>query len=106
MEAWAGLGYYTRARNLIDCAKVLVNKYDGVFPNNEKQLLTLPGVGAYTASAICSIAFEKRAAVVDGNIERVISRLFLIREPIKASKKKIRNYAELLTPNNRFGDSG
>ena len=104
MEAWAGLGYYRRARNLIKCARFLVNNYNGIIPKTEKELLSLPGVGAYTCSAILSIAFNKKATVVDGNIERVISRLFVIREPLKASKKKIKSYAEELTPNDRFGD--
>lgn len=104
MEAWAGLGYYKRARNLINCARLLVNDYDGVLPQTEKELLNLPGVGWYTSSAILSIAFNKKAIVVDGNIERVITRLFALRDPIKNSKNKIKSYAEKLTPDSRFGD--
>ena len=104
MGAWAGLGYYRRARNLIKCAKIIVEDYDATFPQDEKVLLSLPGVGSYTAAAIQSIAFDKKATVIDGNINRIISRLFAIALPITLSHKKIKLYAELITPMRRFGD--
>lgn len=104
LEAWAGLGYYRRAHNLIKCSKIIVNDYKGLFPKDEKSLLSLPGVGAYTSAAIRSIAFNKRAIVIDGNIDRIICRLFAIRKPIMQSKKTIKSYASKLVPANRFGD--
>ena len=104
MEAWAGLGYYSRARNLINCAKIIVQNYKGIFPQEEKLLLELPGIGSYTAAAIQSIAFNKRAIVMDGNINRIITRLFAINKPISLSKINIKSYAEDLVPKKRFGD--
>ena len=104
MEAWAGLGYYSRARNLIKCSRLIIEKHDSTFPQCSKLLLKLPGVGPYTAAAIQSIAFGKKAVVLDGNIERVIVRLYAIMEPIKYSKKELRNIAETLTPSTRCGD--
>ena len=85
MKAWAGLGYYSRARNLKACAD-LVAQQGGSFPNTEAALRELPGIGAYTAAAIAAIAFDKPAAVVDGNVERVISRLFSIATPLGEAK--------------------
>jgi A/G-specific adenine glycosylase len=104
MKLWAGLGYYSRARNLHTCAKVVVEQHGGVFPDREETLLTLPGVGPYTAAAIAAIAFDRRAVVVDGNVERVISRLFAIEEPLPAAKPLIKAKADLLTPDLRPGD--
>ena len=75
LSLWAGLGYYARARNLHACAKAVAARHGGEFPGTEEELLTLPGIGAYTAAAIAAIAFDRPAAVVDGNVERVLSRL-------------------------------
>ena len=104
MKAWAGLGYYSRARNLHATAQVVANEHDGVFPDTVDALRELPGVGAYTAGAIAAIAFDAPVAVVDGNIERVMARLFAIDTPLPAAKKDIRAYQECLTPVNRPGD--
>lgn len=90
MDAWAGLGYYSRARNLHKGAKQVVDEYGGVFPGNEKDLLKLSGVGAYTAAAITSIAFNKPANIIDGNVERVMARIFALPKPLKESKKEIK----------------
>ncbi|MDA0924446.1 MAG: A/G-specific adenine glycosylase, partial [Proteobacteria bacterium] len=78
MGAWAGLGYYARARNLLKCARVVAQDHGGRFPNDEAGLLTLPGIGPYTAAAIAAIAFDRPAAVMDGNVERVLARLFAV----------------------------
>jgi len=104
LQMWAGLGYYARARNLHNCAKFLVEKYHGEFPQSEKELMNLPGIGLYTASAILSIAFDISAVVVDGNVERVISRLYKVKEPPSKSKVLIRELAGGLTPKYRPGD--
>ena len=101
---WAGLGYYARARNLHKCAVAIVDQFDGAFPQTEEQLLALPGVGAYTAAAIAAIAYDQRAIVIDGNIERVVSRFFAIEAPLPASKPEIRSKAEILWPQKRSGD--
>lgn len=107
MSAWAGLGYYARARNLLKCARAIAKSpYNGHFPDNVQDLEKLPGIGPYTAAAICAIAFNKEANVVDGNVERVISRVFAIQTPLPESKKIIRNKAAILTGgySNRPGD--
>lgn len=104
MAAWAGLGYYARARNLLACARAVVDRYDGAFPDEEAQLRTLPGIGDYTAAAIAAIAFGKRAVVVDGNVERVIARLVMLDTPLPAAKPLIRRLAETVTPAQRAGD--
>ncbi len=104
LKAWAGLGYYSRARNLHKCAQMVVENYNGKFPDEEKELLKLPGVGAYTAAAITSIAFGKPATVVDGNVERVISRLFAVETPMPKGKSELKALAETLTPDKRPGD--
>jgi A/G-specific adenine glycosylase len=104
MSAWAGLGYYARARNLLACARVVAGECGGRFPRTEAGLLELPGVGAYTAAAIASIAFGKRAVVVDGNVERVIARVFAVDAPLPAAKPVIRARADELTPAERPGD--
>jgi A/G-specific adenine glycosylase len=104
MEAWAGLGYYRRARNLIKCAKIVVRDYKGLFPKDEHLLLKLPGVGTYTSAAIRSIGFKKKATVIDGNVARIISRLYVMTEPIALSSKEIKSHADSLVPSKRFGD--
>lgn len=102
MAAWAGLGYYSRARNLVKCARVVAQR--GGFPETEGELRELPGLGAYTAAAIASIAFSQRAVVVDANVERVVSRLFAIEQPLPGARKPIRARAEEITPTARAGD--
>ena len=104
MTAWAGLGYYARARNLHRCAQIVGTDYDGKFPANESELKALPGIGNYTAAAIAAIAFDKAATVVDGNVERVIARLFAIETPLPKAKLEISRLAATLTPQERAGD--
>lgn len=103
MAAWAGLGYYARARNLIACARAVTAK-DGRFPDSEGELRQLPGLGAYTAAAVAAIAFGRRAVVVDANVERVAARLFTIAEPLPGGKRKIRAAVDRLTPDVGAGD--
>ncbi|TVV70307.1 A/G-specific adenine glycosylase [Sphingomonas solaris] len=103
MSAWAGLGYYARARNLLACARA-VAAAGGRFPDTEAGLRALPGIGAYTAAAVAAIAFGRRAVVVDGNVERVVSRLFAIETPLPASRPEIAVATESLTPATRAGD--
>ena len=102
MSAWAGLGYYARARNLIACARAVAAK--GGFPDNEEGLRALPGVGAYTAAAIAAIAFDRRAVVVDANVERVVARLFAVDEPLPRSRPALRAHTDSITPAKRAGD--
>jgi len=102
MAEWAGLGYYSRARNLGACAKVVAER--GGFPDSEDELRKLPGLGAYTAAAVAAIAFGRRAVVVDANVERVVARLFAIDEPLPGARKAIREAAERITPAERSGD--
>jgi len=104
MAAWAGLGYYARARNLLKCARLIAAEYAGKLPETEAELLALPGVGTYTAAAIAAIAFGQRAVVVDANIERVVSRLFAISEPLPTSKAAIRVATASITPDEASGD--
>ena len=104
MSEWAGLGYYSRARNLIKCARIVAWERGGEFPSDQSELLSLPGIGPYTAAAISSIAFDRRATVVDGNVERVIARMRLVRSRTSAAKKEIRAIAEEMTPTERVGD--
>lgn len=104
MKAWAGLGYYSRARNLKKCATIIAQKHGGRFPDDETQLRALPGIGPYTAAAIAAIAFNSPAAVVDGNVERVISRLCAIATPMPAAKSEIRIRTASITPLERPGD--
>ena len=104
MGAWAGLGYYARARNLLKCARVVAGDLGGVFPTTREGLLTLPGIGPYTASAVSSIAYDQPATVVDGNVERVISRLYDVHVPLPTSKPELTERAEALTPQMRAGD--
>lgn len=101
MQAWAGLGYYARARNLLACARVVAASG---WPRDEAGLGELPGVGAYTAAAIASIAFGQVAVVVDGNVERVMARLFAVEIPIPAARPQLRTHAATLTPAYRPGD--
>ena len=102
MQAWAGLGYYARARNLLACARAVAAA--GGWPRTETGLRALPGIGAYTAAAIASIAFGEAAVVVDGNIERVIARLFAVCTPLPAARPTLRVHAAALTPSHRPGD--
>jgi A/G-specific adenine glycosylase len=104
LSAWAGLGYYARARNLHAGAKAVAERYAGRFPISVDELIALPGIGPYTAAAIASIAFEQRAAPVDGNWERVVSRLFAVEEPLPKAKPQLRSLAETLLPDARYGD--
>lgn len=104
MAAWAGLGYYARARNLLACARVVMSRWGGDFPDTEQELLRLPGVGPYTAAAMAAIAFDRWAVVVDGNVERVMARFRAVRDPLPQSKKQLRILAEELTPEKRSGD--
>jgi A/G-specific adenine glycosylase len=104
LKAWAGLGYYARARNLHACARAVVERHDGIFPASEADLRRLPGIGAYTAAAIAAIAFDAPASPVDGNIERVIARLFAIETPLPAAKAEISRLAQALAPPRRAGD--
>lgn len=104
MAEWAGLGYYARARNLLKCARALVARHGGAFPAELDTLLALPGIGPYTAAAIASIAFDRPATVVDGNVERVIARLFAVTAPLPGAKPLLAAHAARLTPDLRPGD--
>jgi A/G-specific adenine glycosylase len=104
LAAWAGLGYYARARNMHACARALVERYAGQFPASESALRELPGIGAYTAAAIAAIAFDQCTTPVDGNIERVIARLYALATPLPAGKAEIARHARALTPASRAGD--
>jgi len=104
LSEWAGLGYYARARNLHACAGVVANELGGVFPDTEAGLAGLPGIGIYTAAAIAAIAFDRRAAVVDGNVERVLARFSAMVTPLPGAKKQLRQIADGLTPGSRPGD--
>ena len=102
MAAWAGLGYYARARNLLACARTVAET--GSLPDSEEGLRALPGIGGYTAAAIAAIAFGRRAVVVDANVERVVSRLFAVAEPLPGAKPRIHGLADSITPDDRAGD--
>jgi A/G-specific adenine glycosylase len=102
LRLWAGLGYYARARNLHACAKAVAAR--GAFPDREKELLELPGIGPYTAAAIAAIAFDRQASPVDGNVERVVARLFVVEQELPNAKPAIRRLAADLTPDRRPGD--
>ncbi|HST91919.1 MAG TPA: A/G-specific adenine glycosylase [Brevundimonas sp.] len=104
MAAWAGLGYYARARNLLACARAVADRHGGVFPDTETGLLALPGVGAYTAAAVAAIAFDRPANVVDGNVERVVARLFAVETPLPAAKLELRELGGRLVDDHRPGD--
>ncbi|WP_458761371.1 A/G-specific adenine glycosylase [Afipia sp. TerB] len=105
LRMWAGLGYYSRARNLHACAVAVMSEYGGVFPDSEEGLRALPGIGPYTAAAIAAIAFDCRTMPVDGNIERVVSRLFAVEDPLPQAKPRIKEVAETLLGSSRAGDS-
>ena len=104
MREWAGLGYYARARNLLACARAVVRTHGGQFPDTVEGLRALPGVGPYTAAAVASIAFDRPAVVVDGNVERVCARLFAVETPVPAAKPELVRLAGLLSPDVRPGD--
>lgn len=104
LAAWAGLGYYARARNLIKCAKIIAYENGGTFPSEEAALRKLPGIGDYTAAAMAAIAFGHSAVVVDANIERIVTRLMKIKTPLPAAKKDIKAATALITPSDRAGD--
>ena len=104
MGEWAGLGYYARARNLLACARAVVQLHAGRFPDTVEGLRSLPGVGPYTAAAVAAIAFDRPAVVVDGNVERVCARLFAVEMALPAAKPELVRLAGLLTPQTRPGD--
>ncbi|KPP93053.1 MAG: A/G-specific adenine glycosylase MutY [Rhodobacteraceae bacterium HLUCCA08] len=104
MAEWAGLGYYARARNLLKCARAVVTGHGGQFPHSREGLLTLPGIGPYTAAAIAAIAHDEPAVVVDGNVERVMARLHDIHTPLPKAKAALTARAAALTPAARPGD--
>ena len=98
MAEWAGLGYYARARNLLKCARAVVADHGGEFPADHAELLKLPGIGPYTAAAVSSIAFDLPHTVLDGNVERVMARLYDIHTPLPAAKPELMERAKALTP--------
>lgn len=104
MGEWAGLGYYARARNLLASARAVTRDHGGRFPDTVEGLRSLPGVGPYTAAAVASIAFDRAAVVVDGNVERVCARLFAVETELPAAKPELVRLAGLLTPTARPGD--
>jgi A/G-specific adenine glycosylase len=104
MAEWAGLGYYARARNLLACARAVVDRHDGVFPSDLASLRGLPGIGPYTAAAVAAIAHDRAEVVVDGNVERVMSRVFAIETPLPEAKPLLVASAGRLTPALRAGD--
>ncbi len=104
LRAWAGLGYYSRARNLKKCADIVCADFGGRFPSDINSLKSLPGIGDYTTAAIASIAFGQPVAVVDGNVERVITRLYALDTPLPLAKTEIRTRMQALTPDERPGD--
>jgi A/G-specific adenine glycosylase len=104
LHLWQGLGYYARARNLHACARTVVERHGGRFPDDVTGLRALPGIGDYTAAAIAAIAFDRREAAVDGNVERVVARLFAVSDPMPAAKPRLRTLAAGLVPAARAGD--
>ena len=104
MAAWAGLGYYARARNLLACARAVANGHGGVFPDTEEGLRALPGLGPYTAAAVAAIAFDEPTNVVDGNVERVMARLFAVEDPLPDAKPELKRLAADLVRKDRPGD--
>ncbi len=104
MAAWAGLGYYARARRLHECARLVVQRFGGAFPRTPAALAGLPGIGAYTAGAVAAIAFGHRAAAIDGNVRRIAARLMAIDRPPAAAAPRIRRFVEALVPGDRPGD--
>jgi len=104
LRLWAGLGYYARARNMHECAKAVIEGHGGRFPETETELAALPGIGAYTAAAIAAIAFDRPAVAIDGNVERVVTRLFAVEDELPAAKPAIKRLAGTLLPQQRTGD--
>ncbi len=104
MSAWAGLGYYARARNLLKAARAVAAEHGGRLPGSEAELRGLPGFGPYTAAAVAALAFGERAVVVDGNVERVVARLFALADPLPGAKPQIRELTDSITPADRSGD--
>ena len=104
LQVWQGLGYYARARNLHACARAVVERHGGGFPDDPASLRTLPGVGSYSAAAIAAIAFDRQTAAIDGNVERVVARLHAMSEPLPAAKPRLSALAAALVPEERAGD--
>ncbi|WP_298259655.1 A/G-specific adenine glycosylase [uncultured Litoreibacter sp.] len=104
MAAWAGLGYYARARNLLKCARTVSDDFHGQFPQDRSGLEALPGIGPYTSAAISSIAYDLPETVLDGNVERVMARLHAVETPLPTSKPLLMEHAKALTPQKRAGD--
>src|SRR3954469_25375855 len=104
LRMWAGLGYYSRARNLHACAVAVLRDHGGIFSDTEEGLRALPGIGPYTAAAIAAIAFDRRTMPVDGNIERVVSRLFAVEEDLPQAKRLIQQLAATLLADSSAGD--
>ncbi len=104
LHLWQGLGYYARARNLHSCARAVVERHDGQLPDDLRQLRALPGIGDYSAAAIAAIAFDRRVAAVDGNVERVMARLFAESAPLPGAKPRLKALAAALVPSARAGD--
>jgi A/G-specific adenine glycosylase len=104
MAAWAGLGYYARARNLLACARAVASRRGGAFPGTEEGLRSLPGLGPYTAAAVAAIAFDEACNVVDGNVERVMARLFAVEQPLPDAKPELKRLAADLVRDERPGD--
>lgn len=104
LREWQGLGYYARARNLHACARAVVERHRGAFPSEPSALRALPGIGDYTAAAIAAIAFDRPLAAVDGNVERVVARLYAVGQPMPAAKHRLQELAAALVPERRAGD--
>jgi len=104
LAAWAGLGYYARACNLHVCAQAIVAQHGGILPDDVAALRALPGIGDYTAAAVAAIAFDAAAVPVDGNVERVVARLFAVEQQLPAAKSEIKRLAASLLPPRRAGD--
>lgn len=104
LHAWQGLGYYARARNLHRCAQKITSDYHGTLPTTSEELIKLPGIGPYTAKAIAAIAFNQDVLPIDGNIARILSRLYGISSPLPAGMTEIQNVAVIFTPQIRPGD--
>ena len=104
LKTWAGLGYYSRARNLHACARAVVERHGGLFPADQEALRALPGIGSYTAAAIAAIAFDAPAVPVDGNVERVVARLYAVETALPAAKRNLAQLAQGFRPQARAGD--
>jgi A/G-specific adenine glycosylase len=104
LQLWQGLGYYARARNLHACARAVIERHGGVFPHDPALLRALPGIGAYSAAAIAAIAFDQPVPAIDGNVERVLIRLYAVHEPAQAAKPLLTSLAAALVPERRAGD--